>query len=395
VRILHIFDGDYPWDVRVEKISATLVDAGHPVRLLCRNRAAADRTAHDPCGMEIVRLPAVPDPLSFPLPLNPLWWAQIRGQIRDFRADLVLVRDLPLAPLAAWLARRAGLPVIADLAEPYPDSLRSQRQFESMSLLDRWLRNPDAAEAVERWVLRRLDRALVVCPEAGWRLERQGLAADRWVEVGNTPRLSAFQARGEPVPELAGLEGRFVLFFSGLLAGDRGLDTAVDALARLEARRPGRFALVVVGDGPVRGAVAEQAARAGLADVVRLPGFIGHDRLPDLIRAADLGLLPFRTCPHIDSTLANKLFEYMALDLPVVVSDAPPMVRILEETEAGVSFPSGDAEALARAVEAIEADPDAAHRMGQAGSRAVRKRYNWDVDAARLLNAVESARGSR
>jgi len=38
MRILKIYDGDYPWDVRVEKVAETLIAAGHSVRLLCRNR---------------------------------------------------------------------------------------------------------------------------------------------------------------------------------------------------------------------------------------------------------------------------------------------------------------------------------------------------------------------
>jgi glycosyltransferase involved in cell wall biosynthesis len=390
VRILHIFDGDYPWDVRVEKISSALLGAGHAVRLLCRNRGARPRAEVDAIGQEIARLPSVPAPFSFPFSPNPLWWQQIRAQVRRFAADRILVRDLPLAPLALAVGRRAGIPVVADLAEPYPESLRSRHQFEDLSLPSRLVRSPAAAERVERWVARRVDHVLVVCPEAGRRLEGQGLPAERWSEVGNTPRLDAFRPRGAATPELDGLEARFVLFFSGLLAGDRGLEVAVDALARLERCRPGRFALVIVGEGPMRARLAEQAAALGLGDHVRLPGFVGHDRLPDLIRGADLGLLPFHTCPHINATLANKLFEYMALELPVVVSDAPPMVRVLRETGAGVVFPGGDAAALAAAIEAIEADAEAARQMGKAGAEAVRTRYHWGVDAARLLRALEA-----
>jgi glycosyltransferase involved in cell wall biosynthesis len=124
---------------------------------------------------------------------------------------------------------------------------------------------------------------------------------------------------------------------------------------------------------------------------VRLPGFIGHDRLPDLIARADIGLLPFHSCPHIDSTLANKLFEYMALSLPVIVSDVPPMLRVVRETACGLTFPSGDAGALAHAIERLASDREAARRFGAAGAAAVRHRYHWEVDAARLLAAVEAA----
>jgi glycosyltransferase involved in cell wall biosynthesis len=303
-----------------------------------------------------------------------------------------LVRDLPLAPLALALGHRARIPVIADLAEPYPDTLRSRLAYDDLPLASRLVRNARAADFVEREVVKRIDCALVVCPEAAERLERQGLPRGRWVEVGNTPRLASFAPKGAPTPELDGLEGRFTLFFSGLLAGDRGLDVAIDALALLAAREPRRYALVIVGEGSVRAQLAAQAQRLGLSDVVRLPGFIGHDRLPDLIARADVGLLPFHACPHINATLANKLFEYMALALPVIVSDVPPMLRVLAETSCGLSFRSGDAADLARVIEALAADPEAARRHGEAGAEAVLERYHWEVDAARLTAAVEAAR---
>jgi glycosyltransferase involved in cell wall biosynthesis len=390
LRILKVFDGDYPWDVRVEKVVGSLLAAGHEVRLLCRNRAGRARSERDPAGFEIVRLPAWPGSLSFPFFLNPVWMHALREQLARFRPDRLLVRDLPLAPLAIGLGRRAGIPVIADLAEPYPDSLRSQLAYQQLPFTSRLVRNPRAADRVERWVVRRVDRVLVVCPEAGERLERRGLPRGRWVEVGNTPRLASFAPKGAPTPELDGLGGRFTLFFSGLLAGDRGLEVAIDALARLAAREPDRYALVIVGEGPVRASLAEQARRLGLSEQVRLPGWIGHERLPDLIGRADLGLLPFHSCPHIDATLANKLFEYMALELPVVVSDAPPMVRVVGETGCGLVFRSGDADDLARAIRSLAGDREAARRFGAAGAEAVRERYHWEVDAARLTAALEA-----
>lgn len=392
MRVLKLFDGDYPWDVRVEKVAAALAAAGHEVRLLCRNRAGRERQVRDPMGFEIVRLPALPGPLTFPFFLSPVWALALREQIASFRPDRLVVRDLPLAPLALALGQRARIPVIADLAEPYPDSLRSRLEFERLSFLSRLARNPRAADFIERQVVRRIDRALVVCPEAGQRLELRGLPRGRWVEVGNTPRLASFAPKGGPTPEFDGFAGRCTLFFSGLLAGDRGLEVAIDALALLAAREPQRYALVIVGEGPMRAPLAAQARRLGLSDSVRLPGFIGHDRLPDLIVRADIGLLPFHACPHINATLANKLFEYMALALPVIVSDVPPMLRVLAETGCGLSFRSRDAADLARQIECLARDPDAARRHGEAGAEAVRERYHWEVDAARLTAAVEAPR---
>jgi glycosyltransferase involved in cell wall biosynthesis len=393
MRILQIYDGDYPWDVRVEKVSRTLLSAGHSVRLLCRNRARRPRVERDRDGLEIRRLPGLPGLLSFPFFLNPVWAASVIREVRRFRPERLLVRDLPLAPLAVAVGRLTGIPVVADLAEPYPDSLRSQWRFQRMSWFDRVVRNPELADRVERWVVRRLDRALVVCPEAGHRLERQGLPADRWTEVGNTVSVTGFAPRGQAVPEIGDLGDRFVLLFSGLLAGDRGLEVAMEALALLRARYPGRFLLLIVGEGPVRAQLEAQAVALQLGDDVRFAGWIEHTRLPEVIGRAHLGLLPFHACEHINATLANKLFEYTTLGLPVVVSDVPPMVRVLNETGAGLTFRSGDAPDLAAQIEKLAQDPLTHQQCSEAARKATRDVYNWELDGQRLLQAVERPGG--
>lgn len=391
MRILKIYDGDYPWDVRVEKIARTLVAEGHSVRMLCRNRGRRVRRERLKDGLEVVRLPGIPDALSFPFFLNPIWVGALIAEVARFRPHRLLVRDLPLAPLVTAVARLWGIPVIADLAEPYPDSLRSQWRFQRMSAMDHLIRNPGLADRIERLVVRAVDRVLVVCPEAGHRLERQGLPRDHWVEVGNTTMLDRFRPLGACPPELGGLEQRFVLLFSGLLAGDRGVEMALDALALLRTRHPRRFALVIIGEGPVRAKLEAHAARLALDGDARFTGWIPHVRLPDFIVRAHLGLLPFQACEHINATLANKLFEYMTLGLPVIVSDVPPMVRIVKETGAGVHFKSGDASDLARKIEMLADDPTSRQRCAHGGVAGVKSSYNWDVDGRRLLEAIESA----
>src|SRR4029453_19300682 len=98
MRVLKVYDGDYPWDVRVEKVVTTLLQAGHTVRLLCRNRAHRPRRERLNDGLEIHRLPALPGLLSFPFFLNPVWAAGLIREVRRFRPERLLVRDLPLGP---------------------------------------------------------------------------------------------------------------------------------------------------------------------------------------------------------------------------------------------------------------------------------------------------------
>jgi glycosyltransferase involved in cell wall biosynthesis len=392
MRLLKLYDGDYPWDVRVEKMLRTFHRAGHEVLLVARNlrgRARRDRVE----GAEIRRLPHFGGRaglLTFPAFANPLWVHAALSAARELRPDRVLVRDLPLAPLGVWLAGRLGVPAIVDMAEPYPEALRSNWEFDDLGGLDHLLRSPRAAEAVERFVLRRSPRVLVVSPESGERLERLGLPHERWTLVGNTPDLEVMDRAPAARALPRELEGRPLLLFTGILVGDRGVEVAIAAMKWLRQRTP-RPALVVIGDGRARPRFEAAVREHGVEGDVVFPGWVDHAELPSWIARADVGILPFHACTHIHTTLANKLFDYMALGLAVLASDARPMVRVLEETGAGITFRAGDPEDFARRAAFLLDDPERRRGFGERGRSAVEAKYCWAHDARRLLEAVESS----
>ena len=393
MRVLKLFDGDYPWDVRVEKVARSLIAGRHDVVVVCRNKAGRPRRETLPDGTRVERLPGTTGRwtfLSFPFFFNPLWILTALVCLWKYKPDLVLARDLPLAPLGILLARLARIPIVADLAEPYPDSLRTNLQLARPGKLDFLIRNPELADLVERFVVRHIDYAVVVCPEAGWRLERQGLSSEAWAEVRNTAILSRFSPTGAKPAAVAGYEDRTVVLFSGLISHDRGVEVAVEAIAKLVARRPGRYALVVVGEGPMREELANQVRTLGLEQDVRLVGWMDYGLLPDVVVNADIGILPFHDCHHIRASLANKLFEYMSLGLPIIASDIPVQTRIVQDTGCGLVFPPKDSDALAAAIEQLSTDRDLAHRCAESGQNATRVLYNWEVDGARMVSLIEA-----
>jgi glycosyltransferase involved in cell wall biosynthesis len=95
-----------------------------------------------------------------------------------------------------------------------------------------------------------------------------------------------------------------------------------------------------------------------------------------------------------NSTIPNKLFDYMAVALPVVSSDAVPCARVVRETGAGEVFRSRDAGDLARAIDRFF-DPGARRSCGEAGRHAVLERYNWEESTAVLLRTVTATAASR
>lgn len=400
MRILYVYDGNWPRGaIRVFKQTRTLAGAGHSISLLSRNELREPRREQQE-WMTVLRLPTVPTRalnrfVNFPYFFNPFWIWGIWSAAREMRADCIVVADLPLAPTALWVGRTLGIPVHYDMAEPYPEALRSNWTFDPMSSLDHLVRNPRLAEIVERRVVREADRVFVVSEESRQRSIRIGARPERVVIVGNTPENVEELAASYPRPAL--LEpwrDGIVVLFTGILRGDRGLPTAVEAIKLLETNIPELF-FAIVGEGPERTRLERQIGQLGLTDRVRLFGWQNHQDLPAFYANSQIGLLPFYECNHIRITLANKLFDYAAAGLPMVASDVPPMRRVLEETGAGLLARPASPEDLANKIARLARDPFLREELGRRGQHSVRTHYNWLEDGRRFLNAITEVHRTR
>jgi glycosyltransferase involved in cell wall biosynthesis len=88
-----------------------------------------------------------------------------------------------------------------------------------------------------------------------------------------------------------------------------------------------------------------------------------------------------------NTTIPNKLFDYMAAGLAVVSSDAVPAARVINETGAGLVFRSGDSRDLAEKLTQL-VDIQTWERFRRLGREAVLSRCNWESDTRVLLDVV-------
>jgi glycosyltransferase involved in cell wall biosynthesis len=88
------------------------------------------------------------------------------------------------------------------------------------------------------------------------------------------------------------------------------------------------------------------------------------------------------------TTASNKLLEYLAAGLPVLVSDRPGLRAFVEKYECGLTADESSPESIAAAVNALLGDPDLARRLGAAGARAFAEELNYEHQFAPVLEAV-------
>jgi glycosyltransferase involved in cell wall biosynthesis len=389
VRVLYVWDADYPWDVRTEKICLTLAQHSHHVVIAARNREGKPRREALPEGI-VERLPAFRVPgggfLSFPAFFNPVWLRHLSRLGVRHRIDIVIVRDLPLAP-AALLASRGRWPVVLDMAENYPAMIADIWTDGRAGPLDVLVRNPRIVAAVERFTVRHAAHILTVVEESKERVERLGVPAHRVSVVSNTPPIS----RVAPLaPRMSGEPLRIV--YLGLIEKHRGVEELLLAARELAAAGV-EFALDMVGDGKDYGYMRRRAADLRLT----APRVVFHGRLPHgnaiaILRRAHVGVVPHHARESWNTTIPNKLFDYMAAGLAVVSSDAAPAARIIRETGAGLLFDSGDATDLAQKLRQLR-DLSVWDRYRRSGQEAVLSRYNWESETRVLLEVVSGTAG--
>jgi glycosyltransferase involved in cell wall biosynthesis len=274
-------------------------------------------------------------------------------------------------------ARREGVPVVFDMAENYPAMIRAIWDTGAKGPFDFVVRNPSLVTRVEQWVLPRVDHVIAVCEESAERIRRAGVAPEKITIVSNTPEIRVGASTASPT------EGEVLrVSYLGLVEAMRGIEVIAEAVGIL-ARQGMRIELTVVGDGPHMPNLRAFIKARELSNVVQLHGRLPHEEALKVAQSAHIGVVPHLKSEMTDTTVPNKLFDYMAAGMPVVVSSARPLARIVSETGCGFVFTSGDAQSCADALAALSVHA-AWTKCSAAGIEAISKHYNWSLDADRL-----------
>ena len=165
------------------------------------------------------------------------------------------------------------------------------------------------------------------------------------------------------------LDGRPVLLWVGRVAPIKGLDTLLDAVARLSTSAGPARLLIVGGDADEPMSEHEvflrrRIERLGLRDSVCFVGPQPQDVLPVYYAAADVTVLP-----SYYESFGMVALEAMACGSPVIASRVGGLVTTVRDGVTGFLVPDGDVEALAERIAALVADPDLRWRVGREGVR--------------------------
>jgi len=250
--------------------------------------------------------------------------------------DFLVFATLPL--------KLVGVPVILDLHEAMTD-------FFAMRF-PRLARRPipSLIRAQERISAAVANRVLTVNVVMEQRLLRLGIVShEKLTVVPNSPDLARFDPGLHPRRAFRE-DGQLRIIYTGALTPTYEVEVGIDAVAAIVRERPDLDPhLDLYGRGDLDAALRAQAATLGVADRVTFHGRVPFEAVPPAVAGSDIGIAPTRRDVYTDSTLSTKIFEYGAMGKPVVASWLP-LVEQTFGTDSVVTYPSGDAAAMAAAI---------------------------------------------
>jgi phosphatidylinositol alpha-1,6-mannosyltransferase len=171
-------------------------------------------------------------------------------------------------------------------------------------------------------------------------------------------------------------EGRWMLSVARLTR-HKGIDTALQALARLAERYP-ELRYAVVGTGEEQDALAAEARELGIESRVRFLNDVPDRDLPALYNSAEIYLGVSRLMEQRVEGFGISLAEASACGVPVIAGRSGGIPAAVRDGETGLLVDAERADAVSAAIARLLDDAGLRNRLGTGGRRAVESHYNWD-----------------
>ena len=301
------------------------------------------------------------------------------------RVDIIVATSPQLfTPCAAYLASLVKRrPYVFELRDLWPESIKAVGAMKNSRVLD-------MLEGLELFLYRRAAHIVCVTHSFEENLVGRGISRDKISVTMNGADLSRFkpQPRDETLARSLGLDGKLVVGYVGTHGMAHGLSTILAAAAEIKtdpALRDVRF--LFLGDGAEKSALQTEARARGLDNVVFVDS-VPRSEVPGYWSLIDLAVIHLRKTPLFETVIPSKLFECMAMGIPVLHGVAGESARIVERDGVGVVFEPEDAVALAGLIGDLSRDAPRRRALARRGAEAAIS-YDRKAMAAAMLSNLE------
>lgn len=382
MKILMVLENYFDGDTRVENEALSLISNGHEVSIICYskiNRSLIDEyngiTLYRVAIPELIKKSSVAA-LKFPFYFN-FWRREINKVMSSRVFNAIHVHDLPLVKVCYEISMDKGLKLVVDLHENFPALLNISEHTNTP--LGKLLCSVKQWEAYEKKYVNLLDNIIVVIEEARERLIKLGVNREKIKVVSNHLKIDSFRGLSKNPKD----SGKLVFVYLGGATFHRGLQYVLEAANYLK-NYSDKFSVRIIGDGRFMPALKRMVKSLSLSNI-EFTGWLTDKESFKELAQGDIAIIPHIKSDHTDNTIPHKLFFYMYYGFPVISSDCIPIKRILEEANAGITFPSGDSEKLAEIMGSFIINPSKITDYSPS-TKAVEQKYNWEMEARTLVS---------
>jgi glycosyltransferase involved in cell wall biosynthesis len=302
--------------------------------------------------------------------------AVVAGRSMHTRYSVVHVHSMPdFLVFAGSGARLLGAKLILDIHDLLPEFYTAKFKISPSSVTANLLR------LEERLSTSFADH--VIAPNHLWheKLISRSVPASKCTVIMNYPDTQIFSRRGP-----TRTSSKFVMIYPGSLNAHQGVDVAIKAFAKIKDRFPATE-FRIFGEGPALGNIVHLVSELGLNGRVLVHKPVPLHEIAAEIQNSDLGVVPKRNDLFGDEAFSTKIFEFMVMKVPVIVSDTR-IDRFYFNDEVVTFCESGNVDSLADCMTRLIEDPNARQRQVMRAEHFM-ENYNWDVKRRDYLELVD------
>ena len=380
-----------PVDRRMWQEARTLAEAGYRVSVVCPKGRGFEQPYEVREGIEIYRygLWEASGALGYFLEYAIALVAQFRLALKAYRRTRFRIVHAANPPdtmfLVALLFRLVGVRFIFDHHDLNPELYEAKfgrrGLFYHLVCLAEWLTYRTATVSI--------------ATNESYRevaLTRGGKQPDSAFVVRSCPDLEKIRI-GQPTPKLK--NGRpLLVVYVGVMAPQDGLDLLLESI-RFIVHDEGRddVSFVLIGRGPETPALEAWAREKGIDSFVKFTGRVPDAEMWAYLSTADFGVAPDPKNAMNDKSTMNKILEYMAFGLPVVLYDLTEGRRSADD--AALYARPNDPKDFARQMLTLLDSEELRQRLGARARKRIEESLNWDIEKQELLKAYERALDDR
>jgi len=305
----------------------------------------------------------------------------LRLHLRN-RYEVVQVHTMPdYLVAAAALPKLMGAKIVLDVHDLVPELYAAKFGVAVTSPIIKLM------TFVERCCVGFADHALAVHQPHLEALLRHGNRRSKFSVVMNLPDTRFFARQSKKASHRP-----FVLLYHGTISRRHGLETAVRAV-EIARQRYDDIELLIVGEGDDVERLKSIVDERGLGEAVQFEGPRPIEQLKPFFARASAGVVPLLDDPFTRYMLPVKLLEYVAVGLPVIVSETPTIRAYFDDTMVSFVRP-GDIDDLAAKIVALRRRPDLRDSLVRSADTFL-EHYSWDRENERFHGLIEALASCR